>query len=176
MEQGSELTTGPERRAFLQEGNAVSENALKKSLSKLPGMTIGKRKEWIDTRHYTELLGDLSQKEWSSLLGMLGEGEGVVSTILSSLFSESGFADRSGLWNAVVAMSPLPPWMKVAYQAGCVVKTQMVKFFITALGFLRGAIQLLFWLIVGSGMVLSGGRIVRESRKPLYTNLNELSA
>lgn len=172
VEQGSELTTGPERRAFLQEGNAVSDNALRKGLSKLLGMTImGKRKEWMDTPDYTKLLGDLTQKEWSSLLGTLGEGEGVVSTILSSLFSGRGFADRSELWAAVVAISPLPPWMKVAYQAGCVLQAKLVKFFITALGFLRGAIWLLLWLVVGLGMVSAGGAIVKESRDALYEKL-----
>lgn len=172
VEQGSELTTGSERRAFLQEGNAVSDSALRKGLSKLLGMTImGKRKEWMDTPDYTKLLGDLSQKEWSSLLGMLGEGNGVVSTILSSLFSGSGFADRSELWATVVAISPLPPWMKVAYQAGCVLQAKLVKFFITALGFLRGAIWLLLWLGVGLGMVSAGGAIVKESRDALYKKL-----
>ncbi|MBR4251618.1 MAG: hypothetical protein IKQ15_04910 [Kiritimatiellae bacterium] len=173
VEQGSERKTGSERSDFLQEGDAVSESMLKKSLAKLSGMAIGKRKEWFDTRHYKDLLGDLSQNEWGSLLGTLGAGDGVGSTILSSRFSDSELADadRGRMWDAVVALSPLPPWMKVAYQAGCVLQAKLVKFFIIALGFLRGAVWLLLWLSVGFGMVMAGGAIVKESKDSLYEKL-----
>ena len=171
VEQGGEVD---DRSAFLQEGDAVDESMLKKSLFKLPGMTSGKRKDWLDTRHYKDLIRDLSQNEWGKLLGTLGGEDGVVDKILGAQFS---YPDRRGLlWDAVMELSPLPPWMKVAYHAGCVLQAKLVKFFIAALGWLRGAIQLLVWLIVGFVMVLSGGRIVRESQKPLYTNLDELLA
>lgn len=175
-EQGAERKTGAERHAFLQEGDAVSEPLLRTSLARQAGMAGGKRQEWLDMRKYPQLLGDLSQNEWSTLLGTLGKGEGVVGTLLTSLFADSDTDGRQGLWAAVAALSPLPPWAKVAYAAGCVGQRALVKFFLAALGWLRGLIQLLIWLNVGLGMVLAGGGIVGESKEPLYPDLDELTA
>lgn len=170
-EQGRELKTGADRRSFLQAGGVVTEGMLKKGLAKLPGMAMGKRKEWLDTRHYTELLGDLSQNEWNTLLGALGKGDGVAGTLLTALISDDEFEGKPGLWEAVLGLSPLPQWMKVACQSGCMLQANLVKFFITALGFLRGVVWLLLWLGVGLGMVLAGGGMAKESQYSLYEKL-----